>query len=232
MKKILCFVLITVVLLSFGGCQVKESISSGKENETAENVGGEGSKTAIASTGEGAEIAIESDFRTSPYRSEGDSIEQVIGKVLSDKYEAYPNLQSVPLSATLYKGGETVRIDLTDPRLIRLINLFNNSLYYEDCEYLLSYLTDEELEGDIANEEFRLELKYEPFGDTYPAPYENMPTQFDTVIVTNSSSEFVLINHSHKITLYDGKESVLAAGYYPLTYPINDISAWLESFGF
>ena len=221
MKRIVCFVLVSVLLLGFVGCQTEDKKTDGNESEETQNT-----------EKEELQISIETNFSVSPYRAEGDSIQNVISKVLSDKYEAYPGLHNAPISATLYKGGEAVQIELTDPRLIRLINLFNNSLYYEDCEYLQSYLSEEDLKKDVMSEDFRLELKYEPFGDTYPAPYENMPTQFDTVIVTNSSSEFVLINHSHKITLYDGKESVLAVGYYPLTYPVNDISAWLESFGF
>ena len=221
MKRLLCIILITALLVGFGGCQPEESKIDGNESEETQNT-----------EKEELQISIETNFSVSPYRAEGDSIQNVISKVLSDKYEAYPGLHNAPISATLYKGGEVIQIDLTDPRLIRLINLFNNSLYYEDCEYLLSYLSEEELEKDVISEDFRLELKYEPFGDVYPSPYENRPTSFDTVIVTNSSSEFVLINHSHKITLYDGKESVLAVGYYPLTYPINDSSYWLELVGF
>lgn len=221
MKRLLCIILITALLVGFGGCQTEDKKTDGNEYKETQN-----------NEKEELQIPTETDYSMSPYRNEGDDIHKVLSKVVSNKYEAYPGLHVAPISATLYKGGEAVQIELTDPRLIRLVNLFNNSLYYEDCEYLLSYLTEEDLKKDVMSEDFRLELKYEPFGDTYPAPYENMPTQFDTVIVTNSSSEFVLINHSHKITLYDGKESVLAAGYYPLTYPVNDISAWLESFGF
>lgn len=150
-----------------------------------------------------------------------------MAKIPSDQYEAYPSTQNVPISATLYKDGETLPVDVNDPKLIRLVNLFNNALYHEKCAYVQSYLSDTHLE-EILGEDFRLELKYEPFGDVLPGPYVNDPTQFDTIIVTNSYG-FVLINHDQPA--YSGDRpgySVLAAGYSPFGWQCQ----WLDLLGF
>lgn len=163
-----------------------------------------------------------------PHPTDKDII-SVISKIPSNQYEAYPVLQNVPISATLYKDGEAVSIDVRDPRLIRLVNFFNNALYYDKCSYLLSYLSDEDLKEQVINEEFRLEIKYKPDGDKLPGPYETEPTNFDTIIITNSNRDFVLINHDLPNYLGDEQlSSIWAAEYSPLywSYP------WLDLFGF
>lgn len=150
-----------------------------------------------------------------------------MAKIPSDQYEVYPSTQNVPVSATLYKDGEALSVDVNDPKLIRLVNLFNNALYHEKCAYIQSYLSDTNLE-EILGEDFRLELKYEPYGDVLPGPYVNDPTRFDTLIVTNSYG-FVLINHDQPA--YSGDRpgySVLAAGYSPFGWQCQ----WLDLFGF
>lgn len=150
-----------------------------------------------------------------------------MAKIPSDQYEAYPSTQNVPISATLYKDGEPLSVDVNDPKLIRLVNLFNNALYHEKCAYVQSYLSDTHLE-EILGEDFRLELKYEPFGDVLPGPYVNDPARFDTLIVTNSYG-FVLINHDQQA--YSGDRpgySVLAAGYSPFGWQCQ----WLDLLGF
>ena len=49
-----------------------------------------------------------------------EEMQSVISDIPSDKYESYPNTQNVPVSATLYKNGEKISIDVNDPRLIKL----------------------------------------------------------------------------------------------------------------
>lgn len=148
-----------------------------------------------------------------------------MSKIPHDQYETYPCTQNVPLSATLYKDGEIISIDPSDPRLIRMVNFFNNALYHEKCAYTQSYLPEDYLDEYCYGEEFRLELKYEPYGDVLPGPYVKGATQFDTLIVTNSQG-FVLINHDQPV--YMGKYPILAAGYSPFSW----ITPWLELFGF
>ena len=57
-----------------------------------------------------------------------------------EKYESYPDLQNIPLSAVLYKNGEKITLDPADPRVIALVNLFNNSVYTGQCSYTQGYL--------------------------------------------------------------------------------------------
>ena len=156
-----------------------------------------------------------------------EQIESIIPKIPSDQYEVYPSMQNVPLSATLYKNGEVISIDIRDPRLIRLINFFNNSLFYEKCAYSLSHLDQDDLE-DIMSEEFRLELKYEPYGEKVPTAYENQPTLFDTIVVHGGS--FALINNDFPWYYVD--ELIPFKGNHYSPYGIRQPSGWLELFGF
>ena len=161
------------------------------------------------------------------YNLTDEQIESIIPKIPSDQYEVYPSMQNVPLSATLYKNGEVISIDIRDPRLIRLINFFNNSLFYEKCEYSLSHLDRDDLE-DIMSEEFRLELKYEPYGENVPTAYENQPTLFDTIVV--HGDRFALINNDFPWYYVD--ELIPFKGNYYLPYGMRQPSGWLELFGF
>ena len=143
-------------------------------------------------------------------------LKEIISAVPKDKYEHYPELQIVPSKATLYKDGEEISIDISDPRLIGLINLYNNSVYSMQYAYTQGVLDMNELEL-YKSQEPRLELTYTPHGDYWPTP-------FDTIIVTNEW--FVCI--SHDIPAYDGMYPHTAFGRVPLCweYP------WLDLFGF
>ena len=152
----------------------------------------------------------------------------VIEKIPSDKYEAYPNTHTVPIAATLYKDGEIIYIDANDPRLIRLTNFFNNCVYYSKCGYIQSLLPLEDIK-QVTTAPFRLELKYVPYGDTFPGPYIRCTTMCDTIIITNPYSGFTLI--AHDLPGYEDLEQeypFCACGFYPL---YNDY-AWLDLFGF
>ena len=159
-----------------------------------------------------------------------EQMKAIISKIPSEQYEAYSILQNIPLSATLYKDGVVIDIDIRDPRLIRLVNFFNNALYYGKCYYRQSFYSQEELK-DVIHREFRLELKYEPRGEKRPGPYENQPTLFDTIIVTDCPDDFVLINHDYPIRDVDGEiiHPCTAAGYEPF---FGWMDSWLELFGF
>ena len=175
------------------------------------------------------------DYSTAPFfKTEGADFSPTdlrvklgMAKIPTDQYETYPSMQNVPISATLYQDGKAQSIDVNDPKLIRLVNLFNNALYHEKCAYVQSYLSDTYLE-EVSGEAFRLELKYEPYGDVLPGPYVNNPTRFDTLVVTNTHG-FVLINHDQPA--YSGGKpgySVLAAGYSPYSWQCQ----WLDLLGF
>ena len=175
------------------------------------------------------------DYSTAPFfKTEGTDFSPTdlrvklgMAKIPTGRYETYPSMQNVPISATLYKDGETLSIDVNDPKLIRLVNLFNNALYHEKCAYIQSYLSDTHLE-EVSGEAFRLELKYEPCGDVLPGPYVNNPTRFDTLVVTNTHG-FVLINHDQPAYSDDRPGySVLAAGYSPYSWQCQ----WLDLLGF
>ena len=134
---------------------------------------------------------------------------------------------NIPLTATLFKNGEEIALDVRDPRIIRLINFFNNSLFYEKCEYSLSHLDQDDLEN-IMSEEFRLELKYEPYGENVPEAYENQPTLFDTIVV--HGGRFALINNDFPWYYVD--ELISFKGNYYSPYVGWQSSGWLELFGF
>ena len=174
------------------------------------------------------------DFSASPYSKveEGaevlsnDEIKAIIANVPSDKYELYPSLHNVPVSATLYKGDEVISIDVKDARLIQLVNFYNNSVYYSKYSYTQGLLDIDYIEK-VENENFRLELKYTPYKNSSTVPYDTTVTLCDTVIVTNKW--FVLI--AHERPAYEGEESMYnfhAVGHMPLYYDY----FWLELFGF
>ncbi len=155
-----------------------------------------------------------------------DEIKSIISKVPTDRYEIYPALHNIPLSATLYKNGEVIDIDLNDPRLIGLINLYNNSVYYRQYSYSQGLVDIDSLEEHVLYEDFRLELKYNPY---YSDMYDTCITLYDTFIITNGYFEFNLIAHDRPG--YEGSEDMYpfrAVSHSPLHahYP------WLELFGF
>ena len=154
-----------------------------------------------------------------------EDITDIIEKISSDKYEAYPNTHNVPVSATLYKDGKEISIDLDDERLIKLINFFNNCVYYSKCAYTQGLLPLESIEK-VTDANFRMELKYTPYGEIAPGPYETCTTMCDTIVITN---EFTLL--AHDLPGYEGQGKRYpfhAVGFYPLYDTYN----WLELFGF
>ena len=156
-------------------------------------------------------------------------LKSVISQIPCDTYEAYPETHGAPLSATLYKNGEVITIDPNDPRLIALTNFFNNCVYYSKCSYTQGLLSVDDIEENVTGADFRLELKYTPYGDQGPSPYGTSTSRCDTIVVTNSYVGFTLI--AHDLPGYEGQEDQYpfrAVGFSPLfwTYP------WLDLFEF
>ena len=155
-------------------------------------------------------------------------IRDVVSNIPSEKYESYPDIHNIPLTATLYKDGESILLERNDPRLIGIINFFNNCVYHSQCAYIQGLLPLDYLEKNVTGSDFRLELTYIPYGNEGPSPYGNCTTMCDTIIITNSYS-FTLI--AHDLPGYEGQEErypYRAVGFAPLynSYP------WLELFGF
>ena len=156
-----------------------------------------------------------------------EEIKDIVEKASLDKYESYPNTQNIPVSATLYKNGEVISIDLDDERLIGLVNFFNNSVYHSKCAYLLCVMSMDEIEDEVLSCDFRLELEYIPYGDTYPGPYSTCTTRCDKIVVTEGT--FTTIS-SVRTTNDEGTEETVSKGaqYSPYFGRTN----WLEVFGF
>lgn len=153
----------------------------------------------------------------------------VITKIPSDHYEVYRDQHTRPISATLYKNGEEIVIDVDDPRLVSLTNFFNDTLHQKQCAYSQSYLPLSKLQENVSHQDFRLELKYEPQGKHYPSPYGTETSMSDTMIVLNGGYNFVLMNHNRPGYEHDPeKYPILALSIMPLggRYP------WLDLFGF
>lgn len=195
-----------------------------------------GDDTDIAPLSEEEKAALVSDSFTSDtffHAEEGDEltneeISSVISDIPSDQYEAYPDTHNIPLTATLYKDGKSISLERDDPRLIRLINFFNNCVYHSQCTYTQGLLSLETLENGITNDEFKLELTYAPYGSEGPSPYGKCTTRCNTIVITNAHS-FTLI--AHDVPGYEGQEDQYpyrAVGFYPL---YNHYS-WLDLFGF
>ena len=166
-----------------------------------------------------------SDVEEGTHLSDED-IKAVIEKIPSDKYEAYPNTHNVPVSATLYKDGKAISIDADDERLIKLINFFNNCVYYSKCAYTQGLLPLDYIEENVTGGDFRLELKYTLYGETAPDPYGTCTTMCDMIVITD---EFILM--AHDLPGYEGQSErypFRAVGFYPLYNAYN----WLELFGF
>ena len=195
-----------------------------------------GDDTDIAPLSKEEKAALVSDSFTSDTFfnvEEGDDltteeISSVISNIPSDQYEAYPDTHNIPLSATLYKDGKSISLERDDPRLIRLINFFNNCVYHSQCAYTQGLLSLETLENGITNDEFKLELTYAPYGSEGPSPYGKCTTRCNTIVITNAHS-FTLI--AHDVPGYEGQEDrypFCAVGFYPLY----DHYSWLDLFGF
>ena len=153
-------------------------------------------------------------------------IKSKLSSIPAGKYQTYPGLHNVPLTATLYKNGKANTIDLQDDRLIRLMNLYNNSVCYHKYAYTQGLLNREDIEK-TESEEPRLVLT---FGTEYGGGriiYDTDIPAHDTIIVTNEW--FVLI--AHDLKGYEGEENEYpfhAVGHLPLYENHN----WLDLSGF
>ena len=213
-KRLLVLLLSVLTLVAFAGCGSEPKPLTEEEKK--------------ALLGESFSSAPFFEVNEIAPRLTNDEVKAVIFAAPSDKYEGYPDTHNLPDAATLYKDGEAIAIDLNDPRLIRLINFFNNCVYYSKCSYTQSMLNKDYLDENILNDDFRIELKYTESSITPPTPYGNCTTGCDLIVIENSDHAFTLM--AHNIGGYEGDENYpfAAVGFVPMhnSYP------WLELFGF
>jgi hypothetical protein len=213
-KRLLVLLLSVLTLVAFAGCGSEPKPLTEEE------------KKALLS--ESFSSAPFFEGKESATLLTNDEVKAVISAAPSDKYEVYPGTHNLPDAATLYKGGDTIAIDLNDPRLIRLINFFNNCVYYSKCSYTQGLYSKDYLDENILNDNFRIELKYTESSITPPTPYGNCTTGCDLIVIENSDHAFTLI--AHNIGGYEGDANYpfAAVGFVPMhnSYP------WLELFGF
>ena len=209
-KKIFALFLTLLMLLALVGCDNTQNLSSGEATNETPN-------PLVSDTFAGS---LFFDLEETDAPINGDKIAEIIPKIPSDKYEAYPKTHRAPVSATLYKDGEAISIAADDPRLIQLTNFFNNCVYYSKCGYTQGLYSAEDVE-EILSAEFRLELTYEPYG-AHASPYGDETTGSDTFVVTTS---FTAIDHSS--SGYN-EEGYYVVGFLPLWCEYN----LLELFGF
>ena len=143
--------------------------------------------------------------------SEFDSI---IRSIPSTYYESYPDLIPAPIEATFYNNGEVTKIDVMDPRMVRLFNFYNNNIYHQQHGYLQGTYNAEQLE-EIKNTPDRMVLKFRNYGSRGEC-------KWDTMIITEYG--FDVIDH----TFDKNPEGFYATSRDPLNIPCN----WIERFGF
>jgi len=78
-----------------------------------------------------------------------------------DHYVAYPGLNSCPIAATYNKNGESITLDINDPRLVRFINLCNNFMYHSISAHSNYYYDEEDIERMSSEKSITLELIYD-----------------------------------------------------------------------
>ena len=206
MKKaiILCLILLSLFAFLFG-CRDGDG-----EKGTEES-----SKIAEAVTDQSFSSPF-SSVKEEDIKLSDAAIRDIISDIPSDRYEIYPERHIIPLSATLYDCDKVTSIDINDPRLIRLINFYNNSVYHGYYSYTQGVLSTSEVES-AKSESKRLILTYAPYG-------EEWATLYDTIIVTKKW--FVAV--CHDVPAYDGEYPDTAFGHIPLYYYYD----WLELFDF
>ena len=229
-RKILLVLISLFLLLSLVGCDnIADSSTSSTTTPSATTVYTAAATTATTTTAATTAAATTTlsiaDVKEGSHLS-NEEIKALIATIPSDKYETYPNTHNAPVSATLYKNGEKISINVDDERLVKLINFFNYCVSYPKCSYIQSFLSIDYIEEYVTGCDFRLELEYTPYGNIPPSPYGTSTTMCDTIIVTN---RFTLM--AHDLPGYEGQSE-----RYPFRavefWPLYDTYNWLALFGF
>lgn len=140
--------------------------------------------------------------------------EKTISLIPKDAYTPIDGFHTVPTSATIYKNGNYSNLNINDPRLIRLLNFYNNEV---SCGiYSYSQGTANELYEMKKESDFRLELTFEK-GTSLEASFDKIVVIDDTFYCIRSNVPFEKYSYSSfsRTPLYD----------------IGDLN-WLSIFGF
>lgn len=219
-KSIVLLLFVSLLLVSFAGCNKTESKDPTASFQYDEGKHGLSEEELTALTNPNFSTKVFEEVEEGIELTD-EELKAIIAKVPSDKYEAYPELHTVPNTATLYKNGEVITIDVKDPRLIGLINLYNNSVYYSQLSYTQGLYNSNYIKR-FEDSKYKLVLTYTPQESTGDNPKCN------AIIVTNDLG-FCLL--AHDLPGYENQEKdypFWAIGHEPLheDYP------WLELFGF
>ncbi len=101
----------------------------------------------------------------------------LLPKIPDDHYIEYPDVHTIPVTATLYKDGTETALDPYDPRLVRLINFYNNALYHYNFYQTFGGLPPEQYQPMLERDSFRVELTYVPRSDS-----KSLETAFDKLV--------------------------------------------------
>jgi len=144
---------------------------------------------------------------------DSEQLDQLLTTVPSDRYIDFPGMRCKPLSATLYKDGIATEIDVNDPRLIQLVNFYNNTIYQSYGWNFYSH-ADFPVSSETRNIPFRLEVVY-------------IPMDSDTGFM-------MLYSYGAVIRVYAGLKSDAPFPYYCSYTPITDKGYFdmLSFFGF
>lgn len=198
-KTIALFISSALLLLSLGGC-TDNSMKYGLSDESE-----------ILATGFSQPFYDDIDGES---KLSDNQVRSILNKVPYNQYESYPGYPNVPISATLFKDGEEQSVDVRDRRLIRMVNFYNNAVYYSQYSYSQGTIDNEHIE-EAENESYRLEIQYTPgkLGG------KNIS---DTIIVTNE----LFVPICHEIPSFNADSTA----YHHL--PLYDEYSWLDLFGF
>ncbi len=112
--------------------------------------------------------------------------EWVLDSIPSDEYVKIEGMHTTPESATLYKDGEAVSLSVDDPRLVKLLNFYNNAVSH--CVYSYSQGQVNSDYKYVSTKDFRLEL-------TFAVENEGKLT------LENGSSKMFVTQHSFYIMI-------------------------------
>lgn len=144
--------------------------------------------------------------------------EKIISDIPCDEYIQLDGLHGAPLSAALYKNEEKLDLDVNDPRLIRLLNFYNNEIYCGVYSYSQGTANAEYEEDKHCK--FRLELTFCPVqGDL-----ETIEASFDKMLIVDG--------RFYGVRTYTPFENYSYAAF--LRIPLHDVGNmnWLNVFGF
>ena len=123
-KRIFVLFISLFTLVTFTGCN-DTNVEPLSDEEKAALVSDSFSPDTFFNVKEGEDLTNE-------------EIRDVVSNIPSEKYESYPDIHNIPLTATLYKDGESILLERNDPRLIGIINFFNNCVYHSRCVHPLA----------------------------------------------------------------------------------------------